>query len=239
MTTKTSSLVSFVHRSSLACAVVVSALTCAAYSEPASACGNAVEVVVDPRAEAVSGAENALKSGDSTGAARRVLTLYPALRGARIEPASHEPLLVRSAHILAVAIVRTDGRTSFGESTSWARSGNLEWAVTTLREVSAWKQHQETSRVLANRNAKVESPDLAADLGEALAMQPHTRAEAKKLLESLDRRDLLGSAHAYRALAKLRAEDGEADASRVALDRCRMRAKRPETCVLPLPPAKL
>lgn len=238
MTTKTSPR-SFSSGSTFAAALVVCTLVGAALAPPASACGNAVEVVVDPRAEAVSSAESVLKSGDAAGAARRVLAQFPALRAANLEPTARDALLVRSARILAVAIVRTDGRTSFGERTSWARSGNLEWAVTTLREVSAWKQHQETSRVLSTHVAKVESPDLAADLGEALAMQPHTRAEAKKLLESLDRRDLLGSAHAYRALGKLRAEDGEADASRVALERCRARTQRPETCALPLPPAKL
>ncbi len=239
MTTKTSPR-SFSPCSTLALAIAsVACALVVAYAPPASACGNAVEVVVDPRAEAVSSAENTLKYGDAIGAARRVLAQFPGIRAANVEPTARDPLLVRSARILAVAIVRTDGRTSFGESVSWARSGNLEWAVLTLREVSAWKQRQETSRVLSTHVAKVETPDLAADLGEALAMQPHTRSEAKTLLESLDRRDLLGSPHAYRALAKLRAEDGEADASRVALDRCRIRAKRPETCALPLPPAKL
>lgn len=239
MTTKTSPR-SFSPRSTLALAVasVVCALV-TAHAPPASACGNAVEVVVDPRAEAVSSAENTLKSGDAVGAARRVLAQFPGIRAANVEPTARDPLLVRSARILAVAIVRTDGRTSFGESVSWARSGNLEWAVLTLREVSAWKQHQEASRVLARQFAKAESPDLAADLGEALALRPHSRVEAKTLLESLDRRDLLGSAYAYRALAKLRAEDGESDASRVALERCRVRTRLSDTCVLPLPPAKL
>jgi hypothetical protein len=230
---------SFPLHSRMALSFLTCALALGAYGTPASACDNAVEVVVDPRTEAVAGAENTLKSGDSAGAARRVLAQYPGLRGASLEPTSREPLLMRSARILAVAIVRTDGRTSFGESVTWGRSGNLEWAVTTLREVSVWKQRQETQRAFATHVVPVESPDLAADLGEALATLPHTRIEAKKLLESLDRRDLLGSAQAYRALAKLRGEDGEAEASRVAIERCKSRSKRPETCALPLPPAKL
>ena len=205
----------------------------------ALACDNAVEIEIDPNAVAVSEADAALKRGEPARAARRVLSRYTNLRGTTIEPTARDPLFVRSARILAVAIVRTDGRTSFGETTTWARTGNLEWAIATLREVSVWKQRQETQRSFATRHAPVESPDLAVDLGEALTMLPHTRAEGKKLLENLDRRDLMGSPYGYLALARVRAESGEADASRAAIERCKVRTARAETCVVPLPPAKL
>ena len=206
---------------------------------PARACYNEVVLKIDPNAVAVAEAETALKRGEPARAARRVLSRYSNLRSTTIEPTARDPLFVRSARILAVAIVRTDGRTSFGETTTWARAGNLEWAIATLREVSVWKQRQETQRSFATRHAPVESPDLAVDLGEALTMLSHTRAEGKKLLESLDRRDLLGSPYGYLALARVRAEAGEVDASRAAIERCKVRTDRAETCVVPLPPAKL
>lgn len=207
--------------------------------KPACACDNAVEIAIDPNAVAVSEAEAALKRGEPARAARRVLSRYGNLRSANIDPTTRDPLFVRSARILAVAIVRTDGQTSFGEATTWARAGNIEWAITTLREVSVWKQRQEMQRALSTRHSPIESPDLAVDLGEALTMLSHTRAEGKKLLEDLDRRDLMGSPYGYLALARVRAAAGEADASRAAIERCKVRAVRPEACIVPLPPARL
>jgi hypothetical protein len=67
----------------------------------------------------------------------------------------------------------------------------------------------------------------ASDLGEALARLPSTAEEARSLLEPLARRDLLGSPHAYLALARV-AED---DATRsMALRRCAVIAEDEGMC---------
>lgn len=208
-------------------------------SRPAAACYNETEIKIDPRAIDVAAADHLLVNEQPVAAAQKVLSRFPGLRGVTIEPTARDPLVARAARILAVAIVRTEGRTSFAERTAWAPAGNLAWAVTTLREVTVWKERLEMQRAFAAKGTKSESPDLAADLAEALSLEPRTRGEGKKLLESLDRRDLLGSAHAYRALARLRAEDGESAGSVAALERCKVRSTHLAVCTKPLPPARL
>jgi hypothetical protein len=126
------------------------------------------------------------------------------------------PLETRAARILALALVRSNGVLAGvqGFSATTERSINLEWAVAVLRLVSS---------------ARPNEPVAEADLGEALAALSKYEGEALGILRGLADRDLLGSAHAYAALARLQASRGQGTASRAALDRCEKMTSSPAT----------
>ncbi len=196
------------------------------------ACLNGVELETEERAMLLSSADAKLQGGNFGAAAQQVLTKYGNIRSLSLAPRSQDHLQARALRIFALAIVRSGGKASFGEAQAWAPSGNLEWAVATLRELVVWKQLQTVGNALARRTAPAESPDLMADLGEALAALSHTRAEGKRILADLARRDLLGSAYAYRALARLLSDEGEAAATSAALEKCKVRTRRSDLCRL-------
>jgi hypothetical protein len=77
-----------------------------------------------------------------------------------------------------------------------------------------------------------ESPDPAAlaDYGEILSRVPERLAQATMILRALRDKDLIGSAFAYAALARIEKEAGNAEAERTARERCRTMAKKPAIC---------
>jgi len=207
---------------------------------PSAACFNEVQRTTDPRATALVFAESRLTyAADPEGAGREVLKLFPRIRGASVEPTERDALVARGARVLAVAIVRTEGKKSFGEATTWTPAANLAWAEVTLREVMLWKQRSEAAHAAAARPPRAETPEIEAELCEALALSARTESEAKRRLEALAKRDLLGSAPAWRTLARLRASAGETAASEEALETCKKRAPTTYSCTLYLPPARL
>lgn len=184
----------------------------------ATACGTAVYREIDDNAQLVSQAEQALGGGKQAQAAIKAVKAFPALR--IVKPGTL-PLADRALRILALATTRSDGGLTVGtmRGTSAAdRAANLEWSIATLR-------------VLSEKRGN--NPSYQTDLGEALAKVPAHAAEAKKILGELADKDLLTSAEGYAALAKLRAESGDAPAREAAVKRCEAMTKTPKICEVP------
>lgn len=184
---------SFVRLFSAVCFVVPVAL--AGQSNEAVACGESIAFEVDPNVLLLSQAETSLNSGKARSAALDAIKVFPNIKEAK--PGS-SALLPRAQRIVAMAIVRTDGLLTAGKqftaSTSDERRANLEWAVATLRRLSA---------------AKKNNPAAQTDLGEALARLPETQSEALATLDKLAGKDLVTSANGYSTLAKLRKAAGD------------------------------
>ena len=181
----------------------------------AAACGDEYEAVrvarkprprPIPQEERIPMAARHLDEDQVLEATAQVLAAFPALRATE---EGSSPLEARAQRILALATVR-------GEA---PKAADVQWAVRTLRAVSA---------------SRPDDPVAQADLGEALASQPATENEALAVLSDLAGRDLVGSAHAYAALARLYPTTGRADESRAAIERCRLMTKAPaSTCRAP------
>ena len=138
------------------------------------------------------------------------------------------PLETRALRVFSLAVVRSNGsinEKSVGvvSSGEWTPSANLEWAVQAIREIDAKRPND---------------PTVQADLGEALSRLPHTQDEALKMLQGLAQKDLMGSPHAYAALAKLRGSKGDSAGAEAALKRCEEMSKVPGVC-RPASPAKV
>lgn len=184
----------------------------------ASACGTAVYREIDDNAALVAKAEAALSQGKYAQAAAKAVQAFPALK--IVKPGTL-PLADRALRILALASTRADGNVAAGtmkSATAADRAANLEWSIDTLRRLSAQKMN---------------NPTYQTDLGEALARVPSHREEAVKILGELADKDLLTSAEGYAALAKLRAEKGDANARLAAVKRCEAMTKTPKICDAP------
>jgi hypothetical protein len=184
----------------------------------ADACGTAVYREIDDNAALVSQAEQALSDGKPAKAAAKAVQAFPALK---IIKAGTLPLSDRALRILALANVRMDGALALGNfknKTAADRTANLEWSIEALRGLNA---------------KKVNNPSYQTDLGEALAKVPAHREEALKILGELADKDLLTSAEGYAALARIKAEKGDANARDAAVKRCEAMTKTPKVCAVP------
>lgn len=158
-------------------------------------------------------AEKEIERGRATSAAARVREQFPNIRAL---DAKAPPLALRAERIYALALVRTDGK--LDAESGWTPWANFEWAVETLRDLEAKKPN---------------NPAVQADLAEARLALSRTRGDGVAVLEDLDRRDLLGSAHAYVALARARKDVDDDGGSRAALRRCAMMSTDRTRCDLP------
>ena len=160
----------------------------------------------------VAHAEKSLEQNQPLVAARQILGSFP---GVRAEVAGKDPLRTRALRVFALAAVRADGKLPLGGAQTWTRSANLEWAVQALCEIDQQRPND---------------PALRADLGEAMARLPHTKAEAFKVLDGLAQKELMGSPSAYAALSRLRAEKGDTSGATLAMKRCEGMAPSPAIC---------
>jgi hypothetical protein len=169
--------------------------------------------LVVPAGERIATADQRLDEEKLSMAANEVLAAFPAIKSA---PAAATPIETRAHVILALALARSvgtlSGVTGFSSSREADRAANLQWAVATLRQVEATRH---------------DDPVAQANLGEALEARQGYEGEALGILAPLATRDLLGSAHAYAALARLRASRGERVASDDATKRCEVMTKSP------------
>lgn len=181
----------------------------------------------DQRPRLIPMAEKALEQGRPIAAAGIVVRVIPHIRGLKAESS---PIVARAMRVLAVALARGDGSLSLEREVpdyaqgSWlgksesARSSNLHWAVSALSAVS---------------QSKKDDPALETELGEAMARLPELRERAREKLEQLAARDLIASSEGYAALARLRAQSGDAAGEKVALTRCKAMAKSAALCAVP------
>jgi hypothetical protein len=175
----------------------------------AKACGNEVERVLTP-VQHVAVAESFLDNARWGEAASIIRAQYPLIR--TLGPTA-APLALRAQRIYALALVRADGRLDSG--LGWTRWANFEWAIETLAELD---------------KKRGDDPRAHADLAEARTRLPRTRAEATRVLEDLDQRDLLGSPFAYMALARARRASGDDGGASAAMRRCSMVSTEPRRC---------
>jgi hypothetical protein len=142
-----------------------------------------------------------------------VVTAFPAIRHVAV---GASPLETRALHVLALAVVRGEGAlrgvTGFSGASEAEKTANLEWALGKLQAID---------------RARPNDPVTQADLAEALAARPQHEEESLAILADLASRDLLGSAHAYATLARLRAARGDVTATRDALARCERMTRSP------------
>ena len=175
-------------------------------ARPASACGTAIREVVDNHAMLVSSAEKQLNDGKFEAAAAEVSNAFP---GLKLWKPGTGPLADRGLRILAMAVARKNGGLTVGAFQGVERRSrrpdNLEWSVATLRGLNAKRPN---------------NPALETDLGEAMSKVEKYRPEAQAILGKLADKDLLASAEGYAALAKLKANAGDANGREAALKRC-------------------
>lgn len=167
-----------------------------------------------PPADRISLAEQQLEAERPSAAGAEVVATFPGIRGTMV---GSTPLETRALRIASLAVVRGGGVLAGvrGFSSAVDRDANLEWAVSTLRTINA---------------VRTNDPVAMADLAEALSARPKYEAEALPILQDLTGRDLVGSAHAYAALARLHAARGgagDAEAARAALERCQIMTRQP------------
>lgn len=207
-----------------ALAVAAAALTVTVLgtvANDAQACGMSVRLDPTPQrpspVQEIARGEKALESGQNLGAARAVLRAFPRIRNAA---AGANPLETRALRVFALALVRSDGtideKKAGGTATGeWTPGSNLAWAVQAIREIDAKRPND---------------PTVQADLGEALAKTPYGQKEALEILQKLAQKDLMGSPHAYAALAKLRSDRGDRAGAEAAIKRCEEMSKTPGMC---------
>lgn len=166
---------------------------------------------VVPAVDRISSAEQRLDDEHPVAAGVEVVAAFPGIRTTEV---GHSPLETRALRILALAVVRGGGALAgvHGFSGPTDRGANLEWAVSTLRMVNA---------------VRTNDPVAMADLAEALSTRPKYETESLAILQDLADRDLVGSAHAYAALARLHAAKGEESAARAAIALCSAMTRQP------------
>ena len=202
---------------------LVPGLFVAATAQDAQACGSAMRLDPTPArptpVQEIARAEKALEGGSSLTAAQAVFNNFPGVRAAKV---GSNPLETRAVRVLALAVVRSDGtvdekkaRVASGNGVEWTPASNLAWAVQSLREIDA---------------ARPNDPTVQADLGEALSKTASGQAESLKILQGLAQKDLMGSPHAYAALAKLRTQSGDLAGAEAAIKRCEEMSKTPGVC---------
>jgi hypothetical protein len=200
---------------------IVPAALAMTYGGDANACGMSIRMDPTPQkptpVQEIAKAEKALESGQNLVAAKAILGTFPRVRTA--QPGAN-PLETRALRVFSLVVVRSNGATTeksagFASQQDWTTNANLEWAVQSLREIDAKRPND---------------PTVQADLGEALSKLPHGQDEALKVLQGLAQKDLMGSPHAYAALAKIRSEKGDAAGAEAAIKRCEEMSKVPGVC---------
>jgi hypothetical protein len=197
-------------------------------AQDARACGGEwyPEVMIDPRIHGVAQAEKSLANGNRVAAAASVIRMMPHIKSLKSKPGS---LVARAERVLAVALSRSQGALPVGAEVpdyvlgSWRGAGDGESAANLAWSASVLKRQSES---------KADDVALKTDLAEAMARIPEQRAEARRILEDLAKRDLIASPEGYAALASLRSQSGDADGQKLALKRCEAMAKSQDACVL-------
>ena len=166
-------------------ALVLGAGFISTHARESLACGNEVELEVDRGTAAVARAETTTNRGFHADALKQLAFMFP-----NGNP-RNDYLGQRAQLVAARAIARTGGR--YGVSGTLAPEGR---EMSNLHEAGRFVQ-----QLLEKR---ADDPGLRTDYAEVLAAIPEKQREAKRILVELERKDLMGSAFGYAALARLR-----------------------------------
>lgn len=179
----------------------------------AGACGNEVLPAESPQLTTVKLAKNALSKGRYGTAATLLRGSFPDIEQA---VPGVDPTLTGALRVMAVAVARSGGRVSpRSAGAKMTVEECLEWAVAALRRINEHRKNE---------------PWRQTDLAEAMAKLPKYKAEARRMLEELDARDVVATAEGYATLALLRGEGGDAKGHDVAVARCRKMTQKPSMC---------
>jgi hypothetical protein len=214
----------------------------AASTAPASACLNAVETEVDKDLAVVKVAEQHVSNGKLLPAAINVKKAMPDVRERSFTRGNSLSVAFEfteaAVRTMALVTVRTGGAWLYKKKGTYvlavpdekSRVENLEWAVESLR--LAWLPRRRGMDFDDPPPPKAAQPDGkpaapanprdASNLAEALSLLPEHQAEARRILEDLAAKDLVTSAYAYAALARLRAIAPDEGGAKAALQQCRV-----------------
>jgi hypothetical protein len=187
----------------------------------ARACGFAMEIEIErhnPTVEGVSQAEKYLEDGKLLLAAIYAHHEYPDIHdGAR----DNTNLEERAQKVMALAVARTNGALTLGtDFRGWSaslRESSLEWAVGTLKAMSAKHPND---------------PSIETPLAEAMSKLPKYEGDAYAILKDLGDKDVIVSPQGWATLAQLRVKHGD-QGSDAATQRCEQIAESTLTCQLP------
>jgi hypothetical protein len=190
----------------------VASIACVSADAHAQACGMGDIDFYGTERTAVSRADDLLQQGEPEKAARVLQQMWPELHDA-VPVASSVPVIAEGVRMMALALVRSDGKVPPEQGwSSWTpaeRASNVAWGVKRLRMLVAAEPSNDFAR---------------ANLGEALSRSPTTRDEARALLESLDRMDRMYAPEGYASLALLRSFAGDVNGANLATIECQRRA---------------
>jgi hypothetical protein len=192
--------------------VVATSGLVAGHTPGALACLNETMRDSDPQIQGIAKADQALSSGKYATAVEMVLRIFPrAFEGNRVPDRGPgwgiNRLYGRGQRIAALAVVRTEGLYEFlglEGTAAEQRRVRLNWAALVLRDIA---------------NTESKAPASQTELAEALSKLPETRGEALKVLEALDKKDLITSPQGFAALADLRREAGDVAGAEAAQKR--------------------
>jgi hypothetical protein len=173
----------------LAAAVALGSL--AFVAGDAHACYNETLRRIDPAVATLTEAERLVDAGNTKDAAAWVQIASPAFAKSKL---GASPLSDRALSVLARAAIRSNGSDYLGhkgEPSVEERQQALVWAGSVTR---------------AMYEKQPSDPVVTSLFAESLATAPEGQREVLKLLEPLEKSDVLPSAYGYVALAKARAE---------------------------------
>lgn len=157
-------------------------------------------------------ADRLLEQGDNAGAIGNVVAVFAKVRTTDLDAIS-DPLQNRAARVLALAFVRGTGA-----------GDDLAWAGKVLDRV-------------ANK-LRTNDPVAKSEWAEWLARNGRQN-EAYAVLAGLAKKDLLGSAPAYAAYARLLSARGDGQAAADAAGKCEAMTKSPAICKVPATPGRV
>lgn len=191
-------------------------------ADDAAACFNVTQAEVDAVTKKVKAAEAALEKEDQTSAHKLAEEALHFLRSAKM--ATHPDGKLRSPN---------DKPVDPPDPGLLARAHRIDTlALSRAARTSAEDRVKAADRFEAEVLKGANDPSLTADHAELLSRVPARVGQAAMMLRALRDKDLIGSAHAYLALAKLEKADGNAEAEKTARDRCRAAALKKAICDL-------
>jgi len=208
----------FANLRRISCLVVLAAA--AGFSSDAEACANVTQFELDRDVRNVALAEKDLGNDDFVNARRhlRELTRW-------------EFLFKHSMHHIDEIMFRGDAKDPSEKWVPVAKRAYRLYAVTYGRDPKSTPDEQKFAReTMLDLVQRTSDPTLAIDAAEVFSHHADLAPAALMMLRGPAEKDLIGSAWAYAALARLEKAQGNAAAETTARERCRRMAKRPTIC---------